>query len=94
MSVAAKLRNASAQARVPERAEAGRTERHSWHELWRYRELFRVLAWRDISVRYKQTAIGAMPVPARSEAHACLWSRQAQSPEFGPTDHPEERRNR
>jgi lipopolysaccharide transport system permease protein len=27
--------------------------------LWRYRELFRVLAWRDISVRYKQTVIGA-----------------------------------
>lgn len=38
--------------------EAGRTERHYWRELWRYRELFAVLAWRDISVRYKQTAIG------------------------------------
>jgi len=39
--------------------EAGRSERHYWRELWRYRELFRVLAWRDISVRYKQTVIGA-----------------------------------
>jgi lipopolysaccharide transport system permease protein len=39
--------------------EAGRRDRHYWHDLWRYRELFRVLAWRDISVRYKQTAIGA-----------------------------------
>ena len=39
--------------------EAGRTERHYWRELWQYRELFRVLAWRDIAVRYKQTAIGA-----------------------------------
>jgi lipopolysaccharide transport system permease protein len=39
--------------------EAGRTERHYWHDLWRYRELFQVLAWRDISVRYKQTVIGA-----------------------------------
>jgi lipopolysaccharide transport system permease protein len=38
--------------------EAGRTERHYWHDLWRYRELFRVLAWRDVSVRYKQTVIG------------------------------------
>jgi len=38
--------------------EAGRAERHYWLDLWRYRELFRVLAWRDISVRYKQTAIG------------------------------------
>ena len=27
-------------------------------ELWRYRELFLFLAWRDILVRYKQTALG------------------------------------
>jgi lipopolysaccharide transport system permease protein len=39
--------------------EAGRAERHYWLELWQYRELFRVLAWRDIAVRYKQTVIGA-----------------------------------
>ena len=39
--------------------ESGRTERHYWRDLWRYRELFRVLAWRDIAVRYKQTVIGA-----------------------------------
>jgi lipopolysaccharide transport system permease protein len=38
--------------------EAGRAERHYWHDLWRYRELFFFLAWRDILVRYKQTAIG------------------------------------
>lgn len=38
--------------------EAGRTERHYWKDLWRYRELFYFLAWRDIVVRYKQTAIG------------------------------------
>jgi len=38
--------------------EAGRTERHYWRDLWRYRELFAFLAWRDILVRYKQTAIG------------------------------------
>ncbi len=40
--------------------EAGRSERHYWLELWRYRELFQVLAWRDSSIRYKQTAIGAV----------------------------------
>src|SRR5438067_8297119 len=39
--------------------EPGRTERHYWQDIWRYRELFSVLAWRDISVRYKQTVIGA-----------------------------------
>src|SRR5262245_53972644 len=39
--------------------EPGRAERHYWADLWRYRELFQVLSWRDISVRYKQTVIGA-----------------------------------
>ena len=38
--------------------EPGLAQRHYWRDLWRYRELFYVLAWRDISVRYKQTIIG------------------------------------
>jgi lipopolysaccharide transport system permease protein len=38
--------------------EPGRLERNYWLDLWRYRELFRVLAWRDLAVRYKQTVIG------------------------------------
>jgi lipopolysaccharide transport system permease protein len=38
--------------------EPGLAERHYWRDLWRYRELFYVLASRDISVRYKQTIIG------------------------------------
>ena len=37
--------------------EPGRSERHYWRDLWQYRELFQILAWRDISVRYKQTVI-------------------------------------
>jgi lipopolysaccharide transport system permease protein len=40
--------------------EAGRSERRYWRDLWRYRELFYFLAWRDILVRYKQTVIGMM----------------------------------
>jgi lipopolysaccharide transport system permease protein len=40
--------------------EAGRSERHYWVDLWRYRELFFFLAWRDILVRYKQTVIGVV----------------------------------
>jgi lipopolysaccharide transport system permease protein len=40
--------------------EAGRTERHYWLDLWRYRELFFFLAWRDVLVRYKQTVIGIL----------------------------------
>jgi len=38
--------------------EPGRAELHYWRDLWRYRELFSVLAWRDVAVRYKQTVIG------------------------------------
>lgn len=38
--------------------EPGRSEKHYWRDLWRYRELFYFLAWRDILVRYKQTAVG------------------------------------
>jgi lipopolysaccharide transport system permease protein len=38
--------------------EADRAERHYWRDLWQYKELFRVLAWRDVAVRYKQTVIG------------------------------------
>ena len=40
--------------------EPGRTERHYWADLLRYRELFYILSWRDIKVRYKQTVIGAL----------------------------------
>lgn len=39
--------------------EPGRTEKNYWKDLWRYRELFYILSWRDIKVRYKQTVIGA-----------------------------------
>lgn len=38
--------------------EPGRTEKNYWRDLWRYRELFLILAWRDVAVRYKQTIIG------------------------------------
>lgn len=38
--------------------EPGRAEKNYWRDLWRYRELFYFLAWRDILVRYKQTVVG------------------------------------
>ena len=38
--------------------EPGMGIKHYWRDLWRYRELFYFLAWRDILVRYKQTTIG------------------------------------
>jgi lipopolysaccharide transport system permease protein len=40
--------------------EAGKAEQHYWADLWRYRELFYFLAWRDILVRYKQTVVGVL----------------------------------
>lgn len=39
--------------------EAGGSDRNYWRDIWRYRELFYILSWRDIKVRYKQTFIGA-----------------------------------
>ncbi len=38
--------------------EAGGTEGQYWRDLWRYRELFYFLSWRDLLVRYKQTFVG------------------------------------
>lgn len=40
--------------------ESGRSSRHYWRDLWRYRELLGFLAWRDIKVRYKQTVLGVV----------------------------------
>jgi len=39
--------------------EAGQAARHYWRDLWEYRELFFILAWRDVAIRYKQTVAGA-----------------------------------
>ena len=38
--------------------EPGRADRNYWPDLWHYRELFVILAWRDVAVRYKQTVLG------------------------------------
>ena len=40
--------------------ESGKAEHHYWIDLWRYRELFYILAWRDIAVQYKQTIFGVL----------------------------------
>jgi len=39
--------------------KAGSSEKNYWKDLWRFRELFYILSWRDIKVRYKQTVLGA-----------------------------------
>jgi lipopolysaccharide transport system permease protein len=40
--------------------EPGKTEKNYWKDIWRYRELFYILSWRDIKVRYKQTTLGIL----------------------------------
>lgn len=67
--------------------EAGRAERHYWRDLWRYRELFGYLAWRDIKVRYKQATLGvawALIQPAVTTAiFVFLFGNLAQMPDGG-----------
>lgn len=67
--------------------EAGRSERHYWRDLWRYRELFFFLAWRDILVRYKQTVIGIMWALGRPLltmlVFTLVFSKLAQLPSDG-----------
>ena len=67
--------------------ELGRLERNYWTDLWRYRELFQVLAWRDLSVRYKQTAIGAVWALVRPlltmVVFTIIFGRIAQLPSGG-----------
>lgn len=38
--------------------EPGRSKKNYWNDLWRYRELFYILSWRDIKVRYRQAVLG------------------------------------
>ncbi|OSZ80904.1 phosphate ABC transporter permease [Chitinophagaceae bacterium IBVUCB2] len=40
--------------------EPGRSEKNYWKDLWRYRELFYILSWRDVKVKYKQTVLGVV----------------------------------
>lgn len=40
--------------------DASRGNNRYWSEIWKFRELFYFLAWRDLLVRYKQTAIGIL----------------------------------
>src|SRR5580692_7112833 len=66
--------------------EAGRTEAHYWRDLWRYRELFLFLTWRDLLVRYKQTAVGvawALLQPVLTTAVFCVFGLILKLPTGG-----------
>jgi lipopolysaccharide transport system permease protein len=67
--------------------EAGRGASRYWSDLWRYRELSYFLAWRDVAVRYKQTAVGvawAFLQPALTVAvFTVVFGRIAKLPSHG-----------
>ena len=72
--------------------EPGLSEHNYWLDLWRYRELFRVLAWRDLAVRYKQTVIGAAWAVIRPFitmlVFAVIFGRIAKLPSDGTAPYP------
>ncbi len=74
------------------RIEAGRTEAQYWRDVWRYRELFYFLAWRDILVRYKQTFIGVAWALVRPfltmVVFTIVFGQLAKLPSDGDTPYP------
>jgi lipopolysaccharide transport system permease protein len=72
--------------------EAGRLQSNYWRDLWRYRELFRVLAWRDLTVRYKQTVIGVAWAVIRPlltmTVFTVIFGRIAKLPSDGSAPYP------
>jgi lipopolysaccharide transport system permease protein len=72
---------------VPELVlEAGRADAHYWRDLWRYRELFMFLTWRDLLVRYKQTVVGvawAILQPALTTVVFCVFGYLLDLPTGG-----------
>ncbi|MDO7840927.1 ABC transporter permease [Sphingomonas immobilis] len=70
----------------------GRSERNYWLDLWAYRELLAILAWRDLAVRYKQTFIGVAWSVVRPlltlVIFTILFSRVAKLPSVGTTPYP------
>jgi lipopolysaccharide transport system permease protein len=72
--------------------EPGRAERNYWGDLWNYRELFWILAWRDVSVCYKQTVIGVAWAVIRPLAtmiiFTIIFGKLAKLPSEGATPYP------
>jgi lipopolysaccharide transport system permease protein len=72
--------------------ESGRAQRHYWRDVWAYRELFAILAWRDVAVRYKQTVIGLAWAIIRPfltmVVFTIVFGRLAKLPSDGMTPYP------
>jgi lipopolysaccharide transport system permease protein len=72
LAAAAETRNQETRFRLV--IEAGRTDAYYWADLWRYRELLYFLAWRDVLVRYKQTAFGILWALVRPALTALIFT--------------------
>lgn len=72
--------------------EPGRTELRYWRDIWAFRELFFILAWRDVAVRYKQTVIGVAWAVVRPfltmVIFTVIFSRLAKLPSEGDAPYP------
>jgi len=72
--------------------EQGRAERHYWRDVWAYHELFAILAWRDVAVRYKQTVIGVAWAVVRPfltmVVFTIVFGRLAKLPSEGAAPYP------
>jgi lipopolysaccharide transport system permease protein len=72
--------------------EPGRADWNYWRDIWAYRELFAILAWRDIAVRYKQTVIGAAWAVVRpfltTVVFTVVFGRLANLPSEGAAPYP------
>jgi lipopolysaccharide transport system permease protein len=72
--------------------EPNRAERHYWRDIWFYRELFAILAWRDVAVRYKQTVIGVAWAVVRPfltmVVFTVIFGKIAQLPSVGGAPYP------
>lgn len=72
--------------------EAGHAERQYWKDLWRYRELFLILTWRDVAVQYKQTVVGILWAVLRPlltmAAFTFVFAKVAKLPSEGEAPYP------
>ena len=72
--------------------EPGRTGKNYWRDIWAFRELFAILAWRDVAVRYKQTVIGVAWAVVRPlltmVIFTVIFGRLAKLPSAGAAPYP------
>ena len=72
--------------------EPGHAAKAYWRDLWHYRDLFAILAWRDLAVRYKQTAIGVVWALIRPMltmiVFTVIFGRVAKLPSVGASPYP------